>query len=102
MDRAGRRFHVCSKSPMTLAELHENEALRAHEFPDVRQQIYLGHAGVSPLPRRVAEAVKHLADLSMVDDQEAALPTGIIRETRQLAARLIHAQPEEISFVGPT
>jgi selenocysteine lyase/cysteine desulfurase len=87
---------------MTIAELHADEALRAREFPVARDKIFLGHAAVSPLPRRVAEAVKEFADLATGDDQETVLPAGVIRETRQLAARLLHAQPEEISFVGPT
>ena len=42
---------------MTLADILNNEELRRHEFPLTREKIFLGHAGDSPLPRRVAEAV---------------------------------------------
>src|ERR1051325_452452 len=46
---------------MTLAEILSNEELRRHEFPVAREKIFLGHAGVCPLPRRVAEAIRDYA-----------------------------------------
>jgi selenocysteine lyase/cysteine desulfurase len=87
---------------MTISELLCNEALRRHEFPVAATQIFLGHAGVSPLPRRVAEAIQSYLKLATVDDQEAAWPMERFQETRRLAAQMLHAQPEEIAFVGPT
>src|SRR6185436_16549447 len=87
---------------MTLSELLSNEELRQHEFPIARQKIFLAHAGVCPLPRRVAEAVKDCAALSTQDDQEAIFPGARFHQVRQLAARLLAAQPEEVAFVGPT
>jgi cysteine desulfurase / selenocysteine lyase len=87
---------------MTISELHSDEGLRRHEFPVVGEKVFLGHAGVSPLPRRVAEAVETHLKLATKDDQEAALPESVLQETRGLFARLLHAQPEEIAFVGPT
>lgn len=89
-------------APMTLSELLSDEELRRHEFPVVGENIFLAHAGVSPLPRRVAEAVRAYAAQATQGDQEAFGPALRVRETRQLAARLLHAQPEEIAFVGPT
>ena len=55
---------------MTIAELLSNEELRRHEFPVVAQKIFLAHAAVCPLPRRVAEAMRHHAAAGMLDDQE--------------------------------
>ncbi len=87
---------------MTIAELHSNEELRRHEFPVVAQKIYLGHAGVCALPRRVAEAIAHYTLNATLGDQEALLPRFKIQKSRELAAMLLNAKPEEIAFVGPT
>ncbi|MFM7805401.1 MAG: aminotransferase class V-fold PLP-dependent enzyme, partial [Verrucomicrobiota bacterium] len=78
------------------------EALRRREFPVVEQGVFLGHAGVCPLPRRVAEAAAaHARDASRADQEEAVAP-GTLSGTRQLAARLLGADPAEIALVGPT
>jgi selenocysteine lyase/cysteine desulfurase len=87
---------------MTIAELHSNEELRRREFPVTGRKTFLAHAGVCPLPRRVAEAVREYTTLSTEGDQETLMPALRLGETRAMAARLIGARPEEISFVGPT
>jgi len=87
---------------MTLAELLANEDLRRHEFPVVTRSVYLAHAGVCPLPRRVAEAVAACARDGALGDQETAVPRDFVAQTRALAARLLGAAPEEIALVGPT
>jgi cysteine desulfurase / selenocysteine lyase len=87
---------------MTIAELHSNEDLRRHEFPVAETKVFLGHAAVCALPRRVSEAVAHYAFNATQGDQEALLPAIQIHKSRELAARLLNAKPEEIAFVGPT
>jgi selenocysteine lyase/cysteine desulfurase len=87
---------------MTIAELHTNEEMRRHEFPVVVEKIFLGHAGVCALPRRVAEAIAHYALNAAHGDQEALLPRFKIQQSRDLAAKILNAQPDEIAFVGPT
>ena len=87
---------------MTVNEILANEDLRQHEFPVCRDTVYLAHAGVCPLPRRVQEAVQRYSSLCLAGDQEEVVPPTFITETRSLAARLVGAQPEEIAFVGPT
>ena len=87
---------------MTLAELQTNEELRHFEFPVSRHKIYLAHAGVCPLPRRVQAAVANYSVGATLSDQEFVLAPGWLRETRQLAAQFLGAQLEEIAFVGPT
>ncbi|MEO8429851.1 MAG: aminotransferase class V-fold PLP-dependent enzyme, partial [Verrucomicrobiota bacterium] len=67
-----------------------------------REKIFLAHASVSPLPRRVSEAIGRYAGQCMLGDQETLLPAHHLPETRALAARLLKAQPDEIAFVGPT
>jgi len=86
---------------MTLTELSANEELRRNEFPVARDKIFLAHAGVCPLPRRVAEAVSECARGSMLGDQEAFV-IHRLGDARQLGARLLNCRSEEIALVGPT
>src|SRR4030095_12667987 len=87
---------------MQLDEILSNEELRRHEFPVTGDKIFLAHAGVCPLPRRVFEAVQIFARDCTGADQEEVLPASYLRQTRQLAATMLGAQFEEIAFVGPT
>jgi selenocysteine lyase/cysteine desulfurase len=89
-------------NPLTISELLRDEALRRREFPVCEDKVFLAHAGVSPLPRRVAEAIKVYVDSASRDNQENDLSDQALGETRALAAGLIQAQPEEIAFVGST
>ena len=88
--------------PLTIPELLSDEALRIQEFPVAARQAFLAHAGVCPLPRRVAEAVQAHAEACTGDDQEEALVPGVVGRVRRLAAGLIGADHDEVSLVGPT
>lgn len=87
---------------MTLTELLANEDLRRREFPVAGDKVFLAHAGVCPLPRRVAQAISDCAQRGTTDDQEILVFPRRLDEGRQLAARLLNCRPEEIAFVGPT
>jgi len=87
---------------MNLDELHRDEAVRRREFPVCEEKVFLAHAGVSPLPRCVAEAMQRYAEMAARDNQEDVLPEGFVGQTRQLAAQLIGASRAEIAFVGST
>src|SRR5580658_97035 len=87
---------------MTIAEILSNEELRRHEFPVAGEKVFLAHAAVCALPRRVSEAMREQAARAALDDQEETFPASQFRRARELAARLLHAQPEEIALVGPT
>ncbi|HZF00675.1 MAG TPA: aminotransferase class V-fold PLP-dependent enzyme [Methylomirabilota bacterium] len=86
---------------MTLAEILSNEELRRSEFPVSRGKIFLAHAGVCPLPRRVADAISDCAKQSTLGDQEAFM-LHRLADARKLGAQLLNCQPEEIALVGPT
>ena len=86
---------------MTLNEILSDEELRLREFPVAREKIFLAHAGVCPLPRRVADAISECARQGTLGDQEAFM-LHRLDEARKLAAQLIHCQPDEIALVGPT
>jgi selenocysteine lyase/cysteine desulfurase len=87
---------------MNLAEVLGNEELRRQEFPVARDKIFLAHAGDCPLPRRVADAVSNYAREATTGDQEKFVYPAILSEGRKLAAQVLHCQPEEAAFVGPT
>ncbi len=86
---------------MTLSEILSNEELRQHEFPVAKNKIFLGHAGVCPLPRRVAQAMIDCANGATLGDQEAFVMHKIA-ETRKAGAKLLNCEPDEVSLVGPT
>ncbi len=86
---------------MTLAEVLTNEELRHREFPVTRGKIFLAHAGVCPLPRRVAQAMNDCANEGMLGDQEAFV-LHRLEDARKAGAKLLNCQPDEVSLVGPT
>src|SRR5262249_25124836 len=89
-------------APMHLPEILSNEELRRHEFPVVKDKIFLAHGGDCPLPRRVAEAVSTYATRATMGDQEQVVYPAILSHGRGQAAKLLQCQPEEVAFVGPT
>jgi cysteine desulfurase / selenocysteine lyase len=86
---------------MTLTEILANEELRRCEFPVTREKIFLAHAGVCPLPKKIADAISKCAEQSTLGDQEAFMLSRL-DDARKLASRLINCQPDEIALVGPT
>jgi selenocysteine lyase/cysteine desulfurase len=87
---------------MDIQQLLRDETLRRHEFPVCASKIFLAHAGVSPLPRRVAEAMQRYLDAASSQDQEDVLADTFLDDTRRQAARLIGAHKDEIAFTGST
>jgi selenocysteine lyase/cysteine desulfurase len=86
---------------VTLPEILSNEDLRRREFPVARDKIFLGHAGVCPLPRRVADAISECARQGTLGDQEAFM-LHRLDEARKLASQLLNCQTDEVALVGPT
>src|SRR5881397_4016896 len=87
---------------MTLAELLANEELRFVEFPVARERIFLAHAGDCPLPRRVAEAISEYALHATTGDQETLVYPMLLGQAREMGAKLLHCQSDEVALVGPT
>ena len=87
---------------MTIEELHSNEDLRNREFPVTREKIYLAHAGVCALPRRVQGAISSYVNGATLTDQEFVLHATWLKETRQLAANFLGVGLDELAFIGPT
>lgn len=87
---------------MTVAQVLADEGVRRSEFPVCESKVFLAHARVCPLPRRVANAMNAYSERCMHGDQADMLEPGFETTTRAAAAQLIGAQPQEVAFVGPT
>ncbi len=73
------------------------------EFPVRRNFVYFNHAALSPLPRRVAEAIT--AHVENTRDRGAAdwrKWFATIERTREKAARLLGADRSEVAFLPST
>ena len=87
---------------VNLNDLLSDEKLRQQEFPVTRDKIFLGHAGVCPLPRCVSEAISDYAREAGTGDQEQFVYPKMLDDGRKLGAQLLNCQAEEVAFVGPT
>jgi len=87
---------------LTIQNLYSDEQLRRREFPVVYSKIFLAHAAVSPLPKRVADSIIEYVSRAQISDQETEFGNNRIKTIRELAAELINAQKEEIALIGPT
>lgn len=85
-----------------VTQLQQNETLRHEEFPVSRDSIFMAHAGVTILPRRVVKSMQDYLEESCLRHQEYAEAWRAVTETRVLAARLIGAKSNEIALLGPT
>ena len=79
-----------------------DEAARVAAFPVCRDSIFLAHAGVTALPRVVADAVIDYTRGASEHHQEFGPVLKDIQQTRALAARLIGGRSDEIALLGPT
>lgn len=87
---------------LTLEALLSDEALRQREFPVIKDSLFLGHAGVTILPRRVARTMQDYLEQSCLRMQEYPEAWKAVNETRVVAAELIGAKASEIALIGPT
>lgn len=82
--------------------LFASEDDRLERFPVARRQIFVAHAGVTPLPRCAADAMIAHVRASCENHQEFGEVLRDIDETRQVSADLIGADKSEIALLGPT
>lgn len=83
-------------------EFFENEEARLEAFPIAKEGPFLAHAGVTALPRCVADAVVDYTRRSCARHQEFGEVLRDVQETRRVCARLIGAHADEIALLGPT
>ncbi len=82
--------------------LFSSEAERLAEFPVAAKNIFLAHAGVTILPRRVTRVMQEYLEESCLRMQEFPEAWRAVNETRVVAAKMIGAKASEISLLGPT
>ncbi|TDU80973.1 selenocysteine lyase/cysteine desulfurase [Prosthecobacter fusiformis] len=82
--------------------LFPDEASRLAEFPIARESIFLAHAGVTILPRRVTRVMQEYLEESCTRMQEFPEAWRAVNECRVVAAQMIGAKASEISLLGPT
>jgi cysteine desulfurase/selenocysteine lyase len=68
------------------------------QFPITKKTVFLNHAGLSPLPKPVSEAMQGF--LEKCELNEAS--DSCLDECRELFAKLVNARPEEIALVPNT
>jgi selenocysteine lyase/cysteine desulfurase len=72
-------------------------------FPVVGHVVHLNHAGVSPISTRVADAVRGFVDQALqIDNLRYQAWEQKSEQVRELCARLIGAQSDQIAFVKNT
>ena len=87
---------------LTLDALLSDESLRQQEFPVIKDSLFLAHAGVTILPRRVTHTMQDYLEQCSLRMQEYPEAWHAVNETRVVAAQLIGAKASEISLIGPT
>jgi len=79
-----------------------SEPARRDAFPVCRSQIFMAHAGVTALPRVVADAVINYTLQSCENHQEFGEVLVRINQARKVCADFIGAHADEIALLGPT
>lgn len=82
--------------------LFTSEEERLKKFPVAREQIFLGHGGVTALPQCAADAMIQQVQASCRNHQEFGEVLKDIERTRQACAEIIGAEKSEIALLGPT
>lgn len=82
--------------------LFSSESDRLDQFPIAKKQIFLGHGGVTALPRCAADAMVDYARASSENHQEFGTVLKDIERTRAVCAEVIEADKSEIALLGPT
>jgi cysteine desulfurase / selenocysteine lyase len=85
-----------------LTSLLTDTALRQRFFPITKSKIFMAHAAVTALPGPVAEAMNRHIQKCSEDFRDFSETLSLINQTRESAARLLHASPDEIALLGPT
>ena len=82
---------------------HFNLAAVRQQFPIVEDCIYLNHAAVSPISRRVQAAISEQATLHMLTaDGAGGIAHPAYQRGRALAAALINGAPSRIAYIQNT
>jgi selenocysteine lyase/cysteine desulfurase len=76
--------------------------LRSREFPITKDKVFLAHAAVSPLPRRIVTVIEEYIKLASEKGQWNFIHGDTESQTRSYAAQILKACEDEITFVSST
>ena len=82
--------------------LFADEAARRLAFPIVEHSSFLGHAGVTILPRCAADAMRDHVEASCLRHQEFGEVLRDVARTRAVAALAVGGHADEVALLGPT
>ena len=82
--------------------LFADETARRLAFPIVEHSIFLGHAGVTILPRCAADAMREHVEASCLRHQEFGEVLRDVARTRAVAALAVGGHADEVALLGPT
>jgi selenocysteine lyase/cysteine desulfurase len=82
--------------------LFPDETRRQELFPICREKVFFAHAGVTALPKYVADAICGYTRASSENHQEFGDVLREVKQARRACAEFIGAKPEEIALLGPT
>jgi cysteine desulfurase/selenocysteine lyase len=85
-----------------LTSILSDPDIRQRFFPISKSKIFMAHAAVTTLAGPVADAMGELIHKCSADFPDFSEALALIRQTRESAARLVHASADEIALLGPT
>ena len=85
-----------------LASILASEQARRDAFPICENKVFMAHAAVTTVPRVVADAMGAFSRGASAHAPDFNETLKLIQQTREVAARLIWATPEEVALLGPT
>jgi cysteine desulfurase/selenocysteine lyase len=85
-----------------LTSILSDPDIRQRFFPISKSKIFMAHAAVTTLAGPVAEAMSELIRKCSADFPDFSEVLALIGQTRESAARLVQASPDEIALLGPT
>lgn len=85
-----------------LAGVLADSGQRAQLFPVTRQGIFLAHAAVAPISGPAREAMDAWSRGASEGQQENLDVWKRVRQTREVAARFLGCEGDEVSLLGPT
>jgi cysteine desulfurase / selenocysteine lyase len=85
-----------------LTSLLSDATVRQRYFPISKSKIFMAHAAVTAMPGPVVEAMSRFVQRNSEEFPDYPETLALIKQTRESAARLVNASPEEIALLGPT
>jgi cysteine desulfurase/selenocysteine lyase len=85
-----------------LISLLSDPATRQRLFPITKSKIFMAHAAVTALAGPVVEAMREHIQTYSADVPDYSETLLLIKQTREAAARMLNASPDEIALLGPT